>query len=99
VHDLLDDGGDVVAVADVGEQDQELVAALPADRVGVAGGAAQAVGEGLQQGVAAGWPRLSLMCLKWSRSSSSRATGSRPAPRGRRPVRPGRGAGSGWAGG
>ena len=66
--DLLRQRGRLVGIGDRRLHDDEFVAAGPRDGVGLAHEAAQAVRDDLQQLVAAGWPKVSLTALNWSRS-------------------------------
>jgi len=56
------------ALVEVLAQDDELVAAEPADRVDGANDAADALGDLAQDAVAGSWPSESLIGLKWSTS-------------------------------
>ena len=79
------------------EQQRELVAAQPRERVAGPGDLREALAR-LPGGARspASWPRLSLTCLKPSRSTSSTARNSRSARSAPAPGRAGRGTGRGW---
>ena len=67
-----------------GQQDGELVAAEAREHVGLAQAAAQRAGDVTISSSPAAWPSLSLIALKWSRSSTSSAPSARSARRVRR---------------
>ena len=78
VDDLLEDGFGaalgVLLVAELGHDDDELVAAHAGDGIGLADGGAELLGDDVEQASPAEWPRESLMRLKWSMSTMRTAT-------------------------